>query len=281
MLGKDFFVFWQIGRALLQGAAPYSSPETLYPPAMLFFFVPLALIPFQYAFGLWTGINGLLFYRAVKSLTSEKTLGWFFFTPVLFILLTGQIDIIFLWGSTFLKQDKRWLKIIVAVLMTLKPQIAFIVLPWFLFQWIKEESQSFLLWLLGCFLLHGFPLLIDPLIYQKWITATRTYSESRMLLSPGIFSLTNFQIPVWLISIISVVVVIIGLWKNQKISKAAQILALPMGIWYENVFLIGCVSWKIMVLLSWLVFLLAYLTKSSVPFTLIPLVAFGFLFNEG
>lgn len=274
MLGKDFFVFWQIGQAILSGAPLYSTPESLYPPATLLFFVPFGFLPFNLAFALWSGVNVLLYTISVRSMSKENVLGWFLFTPTLFILLTGQIDIIFLWISTLLTSKQTWKKILAAVVLTLKPQIAFIVLPWVLIRWIKQQPKTVLLWGAGCLFLHGLPLLIDPGIYSKWMEATRIYSENRLLLSPGIFGLSNFAISICVLSILALAIMIFGLFQNEFISRTAQILALPMGIWYENIFLVGGLSWKILVPISWVCFILAYLLKTSSVLILIPISAF-------
>ncbi len=274
MLGKDFFVFWQIAQSILSGASLYSTPESLYPPAMLLLFTPLGLLPFNIAFGLWSGLNVILYIFSVRFFTKENLLAWFFYTPALFILLTGQIDIIFLWVSTFLISKQTWKKVLAAVILTLKPQIAFIVLPWLLIRWIKQQPKTILFWLVGCIFLHGLPLIIDPGIYTKWLEATQAYSSDRILLSPGVFGLANFEVPIWLLIVFAIVIMVFGLFQNEKLSRNAQIIALPMGIWYENVFLVGAASWKWLVPISWICYVLAYFLKTSVILILIPISAF-------
>lgn len=271
MLGKDFFVFWQIGQAILAGSPLYSVPESLYPPATLLFFSPLGLLPFSVAFSLWSAINVLLYYVSLRKLTQAKPLMWFLYTPALFVLLTGQIDIIFLWLATFLHSEITWKKVTAAILLTLKPQIAFIVLPWHLLRWVKQQPRFLISWLLGCTVLHILPLSLNVNIYSKWLDATRSYSQNRMLLSPGIFTLTNFSIPLWILIVLAAILIFVGLIKSEAISKTMQILALPMGIWYEDIFLVGLASWKWLIPISWAAFIAAFLAKSSVPFLIIPL----------
>ena len=199
---------------------------------------------------------------------------WFLYTPVIFILMTGQIDILFFWLTGFLLDKKHWKNILGAVLLTLKPQVAFILLPWVLLRWLKKQPRSLLYWLCGSLVLHLAPLLFDINIYQKWIYSISSYGESRMLISPGFFSLSNLHIPLWVMILLSIPVVIFGLLKDKETSKAAQILALPMGIWYEDIFLSGSMPAKILIPASWATFILAYLVKSSLPFMLIPLLVF-------
>ena len=274
MLGKDFFVFWQIGQAILSGAPLYSTPESLYPPATLLFFVPFGFLSFNFAFAVWSGINVLLYTISIRSINKENILAWFLYTPALFILLTGQIDIIFLWVSTFLTSQQIWKKILAAVVLTLKPQIAFIVLPWVLVRWLKQQPKTVFLWGACSLLLHSLPLIIDPGIYSKWIEGTKSYADNRMLLSPGIFGLSNFSVSIWVLSFFAIAIMIFGLFQNESISRTAQILALPMGIWYENVFLVGSLSWKILIPISWFCFILSYFLKTSTPLILIPLSVF-------
>jgi len=86
MLGKDFFVFWQIAQSILSGAPLYASPESLYPPATLLFFTPLGLLPFNLAFAIWTGLNVILYLRSIKFFTSESVFCLLLFLSVFFII---------------------------------------------------------------------------------------------------------------------------------------------------------------------------------------------------
>jgi len=52
MLGKDFFVFWEMARGVLSGLPFYSTPEALYPPIAFFLFAPFGLLPFTLAYRL-------------------------------------------------------------------------------------------------------------------------------------------------------------------------------------------------------------------------------------
>ena len=105
-------------------------PRKLYiPPRCCFYLYQLALLPFQIAYALWTGLNVILFYKASKKIAASKTWIWFLFSPTVFILMTGQIDILFLWLSTFLNDERTSKQILAATLITLKPQLALVVLP--------------------------------------------------------------------------------------------------------------------------------------------------------
>jgi hypothetical protein len=275
MLGFDFSVFWNIGRAVLAGGGPYSV-YGFYPPAMGYLFAIFGLLPYNLAFGLWTGVNLILFQRSViRFQKGWQGIAWLAFAPVTFIFMTGQVDIFFLWLAGFLPA-KGWKAILAGVLVTLKPQIAFIVLPWFLLEWILHERPTFLWWAAGTVTLHALPLLADPLVYQKWFASASGETSWRLPASPGVFSLLNLNIPLVLIVFLAAVVVVLGLvlLHSFMFSRAAQILALPGGMWYENVLLVGSTPWWLLVPISWAAFILANQVHNNYPFVLIALVSF-------
>jgi hypothetical protein len=276
MLGFDFYNFWNTGRAVLFGSGPYSVGDSFYPPAMAYLFTLLALLPFNLCFGLYTGVNLILFRKTVLRFQKGwQGIAWLAFAPVTFILLTGQIDLLFLWLAGFLT-SRGWKAVLAAVLVTLKPQVAFIVLPWFLLQWILHERPRFLWWAAGTVTLHALPLLIDPLIYQKWLASAGGESNWRLPASPGVFSLTNLNVPLFVIAILAIAIIILGLVKQRRamFSRTAQVLALPAGMWYENVFLIGSTPWWLLVPVSWGLFVVANQVHNNYPFVLIPLLSF-------
>jgi hypothetical protein len=276
MLGFDFYNFWNTGRAVLAGNGPYSVVDSFYPPAMAYLYTILALLPFNFSFGLWTGLNLILFQKSVQRFQKGwQGIAWLAFAPVTFIFLTGQIDILFLWLAGFLG-SKGWKAILAGVLVTLKPQIAFIVMPWFLLQWILHERTKVVWWAAGAVILHTLPLLLDPLIYQKWLAAAGGESSWRLAASPGVFSLTNLDIPLVVIGILAAAIVGLGLvmLHNVMFSRTAQLLALPGGLWYENVFLIGSTPWWLLVPISWAMFFVANQIHHNYPFVLIPLASF-------
>ena len=274
MLGFDFYNFWNTGRAILAGQGAYSYPLSFYPPATAYLFALFGLLPFNLSFGLWTGLNLILFHQSVVRFQKGwRGLVWLGFAPVPFILMTGQIDIFFLWLAGFLASS-GWKAVLAGILVTLKPQIAFIVLPWYLLQWILHQRSQFLRWAAGTLLLHLLPLLADPLIYQKWLAVARNESNWRMVASPGVFALTNLNIPLLPIGILAAVIVIVGLVRNPMFSRTAQLLALPAGLWYENVLLVGSAPWWLLVPISWAAFFAGTQVHNNYPFVLIPISCF-------
>ena len=275
MIGADFFTFWSIGRLILAGQNPYSFQLSQYPPAASYFFVLFAVLPFQISYALWTGLNFVLVVDFIRKLKQNYwKWAWLGFVPVIFILLEGQIDIFFLWLAS-LMPSRGWKAALIGALLTLKPQVAFIVLPWFFLQWVIHERKTLLQWLLITAALQLSPLLIDPFLFQKWMVSIQTHKDWRMLASPGVFALSNLNVSMVIIILIALAICILGIRHDPMTSRAAQLLALPMGLWYENVLLLGSVPWWLVVPVSWLAFYAGTLVHSNYPFVIIPLLVFG------
>ena len=241
---------------------------------MAYLFAVLGLLPFNLSFGLWTGLNLLMLHKSIiRFQKGWQGIIWLAFTPLLFTIMTGQLDILFLWLAGFLS-SKGWKAVLAGILVTLKPQIAFIVLPWYLFQWIMHERPQFLRWAAGTLILNALPLILDPIIYQKWLAVANSRSSSYMAASPGVFALTNLNYPLILICILAAAIAVFGLLNKAMFSRTAQLLALPAGLWYENVLLIGLTPWWLLVPISWIAFIAGTQVHSNYPFVLIPLASF-------
>lgn len=280
MLGKDFFIYWQIGRAALAGLNPYSVAESLYPPAAVSLFMLLALPPFTVAFAMWTGICTAMFVHSLRHLASERMrLLWFLFPPTLFILLTGQIDIFLLWTSTFLIRGGYQAAVSVAII-TLKPQVAFIVLPWYLLRWLYTDRRTLVRAIVVTAIVHLLPIIIDPSLYSNWLLSVGSQSAWRLQASPGLFSLTTFGVEWFLIAPIAIAVSIWGLMRSRQASCSAQLLALPMGLWYEGVFLTGVAPVALLLPAGWISFVAAAFLRNSWPLAVMPLIAFVWVFYQ-
>jgi hypothetical protein len=273
MLGFDFSVFWQIGQAVLSGQNPYSVPLSVYPPMMTLVFSLFALVPFQWAFPIWAGLNFVLLLDVLRR-WANRSYFWILFSPVVFTLMTGQIDLLFLWLASW-TMTAGWQSIVCAALLTLKPQIALIVLPWLLIRWLRKCPRSVSYWILLTLALHTLPLLYDRTIYTKWLSAVNGQLGWRFAVSSGVFSLTTYQVPVWILILISLVIAVWGLMQSEATSRSAMLLASPAGLWYDSVLLVGSAPAWLMISWSWVAFILAYLLKNSVPLATIPLVAFA------
>ena len=273
MLGKDFFVYWQIGRAVWSGVNPYSVPESLYPPAAIALFAVMSLPPFTIAFATWTGINVAGFAYSLTRLVAERRrLLWFAFPPTLFVLLTGQLDLLMLWASTFLARG-GYPAAVVAAVITMKPQAAFVLLPWYVLQWWKADRNT--LWKVAAFtaILHLIPLAVSPGLYSDWITSVRAQSAWRLEASPGLFALTSFGLPWPPIALLAAFVTLYGLTRTRQTSYATQLCSLPMGLWYESVFLAGVTPALLILPVAWLAFAAAALLRVSWPLAAVPIAA--------
>jgi hypothetical protein len=270
-MGFDFTVFWNTGLAILQGRDPYSVHLSAYPPAMAYLYALFALLPLWLAFPIWCGANTALFLDVLRRRgLVRQAPAWLASAPVWFILFTGQIDIVFFWLAEFLEKG-GWKAVIAAALTTLKPQLALVVLPWYLLRWLAKDRAQLLRWAGLCLLLHAFPLIFDPGIYARWFAAAGEQPGWRMLISTGVFLFANLGIPAWLLALPAVALAVWGLTRDEKTSRLAMLLAQPVGVWYMDVLLVGAAPWQIYLPVSLLAFVAGVLLKNSFPFVFIPL----------
>ena len=296
MIGWDFSNFWKIGQIILAGGNPYSLDFSWYPPAASLVFAFFGWMPFNTAYLAWTAINIGLYFLGLRLLNRFREWWlWFLYTPFLFILLSGQFDIPFFcaaaimvyfsgenelpeylkgWMIHFLRD---WAPAVMGAFLMLKPQLAAVVLPWFLIRWLTTNRPFFLRWLAVTLVINLIPLLYDVNIYNQWISALLGVGEKKMEVSAGIFGLGILGIPGWLLWILSASLYVWGLFRREKISRAAQLTAFPISAWYDAVLLVGsCPGW-FMVLLSWVALGASFLLKNNVPMVLIPAGALVYL----
>ena len=275
MLGYDFSVFWQTGLAILQGHDPYSVQNSAYPPGMAYLYTLFALLPFGLAFPLWCGLNVLFLVDTLRRKRMIRQLpAWLGSAPSLFLLLSGQIDLLFLWLANFMG-GRGWPAALAAALITLKPQTALILLPWLLLGWLRTERVQLLRWGGLCLLLHGYPLLFDPGIYSRWLAVVAQQTSWRPTISSGLFLLTNINVPVWAIALPALAVAIWGLTRDELTARTALVLAQPVAIWYADILLVGAISWKVFLPLTLAAFAVSVWANNSLPFLVIPLVVLG------
>ena len=270
MLGYDFSIFWQLGQAILLGQNPYLFPQPNYPPAAILLFAVFAVLPFLPSFAVWFGVNVILYIHCLKRLNLGRwRWAWFLFIPTLFNFLSGQLDIFYLWLALFLPSS-GWKAVIAGVLITTKPQIAFIALPWFLVQWLLHDRRTLLRWAGLTLALHLLPLLYDPNIYAHWATVLQGQVDWRIYLTPGVFTLSNFNVPWPVMALLAIAVAAWGLFQAWPTSWVAQTLALPVGQWYDETLLTGLAPVWLAVPVSWAAFGLSYLVNNAVPMVAIP-----------
>lgn len=257
--GWDFWIFWRIGRA----TDPYSVHGAIYPPPMTLLFRIIGLLPEAYAFYLWTAFNLILLVIMFK----RRALLYTLFMPTMFHIATGQVDIIFMWFSTFLKRND-WFAAIAGALISFKPQIAIILLPWHLLRWSRKTQLGWAALMIG---LWGYYLVFHPEMYTQWLgKATGTYNVE-VTATPSLFSVFPFGVAV----LVSASVLIVT-WRylSEKAAIAAGVLTMPFGKTYDAVLLLRSdIPWWI-VLLSWIFLGLSHLLGSPWPQMLIPATVF-------
>lgn len=272
MLGFDFSVFWETGRAVLQGVNPYAAHMANYPPAAVYMFAIFGLLPFAPSFAIWTGMNFVFLYDILRRRGLLRQIpAWLAFTPTFFVLQSGQSDLLFFWLSVFLNEN-GWKAVLAAALITLKPQVALILLPWHLVRWLLHERKKLLAWVGVSLVLHLTPLLFDRLIYWHWFLQVKDSPGWRMQQSSGVWLLTNFSSSVLLAAVLGAAALAVSIWgltRDEVTARAALLMAQPVGIWYEDVFLVGAVSWKLALPLSWAAFGLAVLFQNGAPMILL------------
>jgi len=302
VIGWDFSVCWEIGRAVLEGRSPYTVEFSRYPPAAAFFFVIFALLPFTAAYAAWAGLNVALYIHRLRRMKMGLS-GWLWllYTPFLFNIITGQLDILFWWAAMGLRPPRQraavptppdvspatrpdlepWVPALAAAFFTLKPQLAAVILPWYLVRWLLHERSLLLRWAGITAVLHTLPLIYDPGIYGKWLAALAGVSEMKMGVSGGIFAFGLVGLPLWLLVVVGLALAAWGLFQDELTSRAAQLTAFPITIWYDDVLLAGIGPARWMVALSWLAFLGAFLVENSLLLISIPVAALGWLLYRG
>jgi hypothetical protein len=267
MNGWDFGIMWMAGRALLEGRDPYSISEFYYPLPYAYFMALLALIPQQIAFGLWVIICfALLVYFLRKPFWH-----WLFYVPLLHLFSAGQNEIIW-WGLERMMQ-RGWRGAIWGAFITLKPQTALVLLPYHLMDWLRHDRRTFVRWLGCAAVLWGMPLLWAPNWLGDWL---RARAQTDFMLSasnaPSIFSLLkNFPTLLPLLIFVAIGLLLWGIWQNREVSRAALMLASPVGLYYTTFALMGTAPARLLVPLSILAAILTIVLRSFAAFALLPL----------
>jgi len=274
-MGYDFSIFWQLGRGILDGQNPYSLVEPHYPPAAILMFTIFAILPYLPSFAVWTGVNFVLYLNCLKRLQLGRWgFAWLLFVPTVFNFISGQLDIFYFWLALFL-QKGGWKAALAGALLTTKPQIAFIALPWFLVRWLLKDRRTLLRWAGLTLALHLLPLLYRTDIYAQWAGIINGEVDWRIYLTPGVFTLSNFNVPSPLMAALAAAIAIWGLFQERLTGWISFTLALPIGQWYDETLLVGSAPWWLAVPVSWAAFGLSAVVHNAVPMALIPVILLG------
>ena len=181
----DFRVFYAAGQAILNGQSPYADPNYLYPLPMAYFFALWALMPFKVSVVAWW-----LASAGVLVAVCRRAAGlWLLFPPVFAQFITGQLDLLFLGLWAWAGRGSP----IALGLMTLKPHLCLVTVPYTLWEWRRDWRK------LGAFALTAAALWLPlTLIYPRWPIewmANRKPLLGMLAITPSAFSLT--QLGLW------------------------------------------------------------------------------------
>jgi len=200
----DFLGYWAAANQLAHGQSPYDpealltlerqqgwqSDEPVYswnPPWLHVLLIPLGVLPFRPAAALWFVINPLLIgasvllvwdtvsAREVRHLAALPLLAAFLFSRTLHTLLEGQINTLMLLGCAcflaFTSRRRDYLAGAALVLVTVKPHVAYLLLPSVLMLVVVERRWRVIIGFLA-FLLSLVSL--ASCLYPQWL---ETYSR--------------------------------------------------------------------------------------------------------
>ena len=266
MGGYDFGVLWQAGRAVWLGQDPYRVSGFYYPLPVAYIFALLAPLPRQPAFWVWLTFNLVLLGWRLR----RRIVEWALYFPLLHLFSSGQVDLV-LWalGS---RLHTGWRSALAGAVITLKPQVALIVLPWTLWRWLREDRRTLGMWAALTVGLWGCLFPIDPTWPRRWRSAVPPLGPLSRGNSPGLWSLERLLPQAWpVLLVLSAAVLVWGLFQSRPVSWAATALANPSGMFYDLLVLMEAAPSWLMVPLSWVVVGLSLWWRAIFPWLIIPL----------
>lgn len=274
MIENDFTFLWNVGQTVLNGQNPYSIALFVYPPAVIPLFVLFGLLPKVPGFWVFTAFNlGILLHLLVKAPFKRSHLVWLLYTPALFIIIVGQLDILFLWLAQGLGK-KGWRAVLAAAVLTLKPQLAVFLLPLPLLNWLKNDRRSLWAWLACSAALYLLPLAFFPSLLSGWLAQMQGAAGLYTAITPGIFSLPVDGAGRWVLGLAAAGILSGALFLPPPALSSALLLAAPLGAWYNAVVLTRrTIPARVLIPASWIAVGLAVWAHASYPFILIPLSA--------
>jgi len=261
--GVDFFILWRIGQAVLAGASPYGVWGSYYPPATSMLFALFAMMTPAVAFSVWTTANVAF---VVGTLRGRRALAWIAFAPVVLCLFIGQLDLLFVWLATLLPR-KGWQSVAAAVVITLKPQLALVLLPWWLWKWMRSDRRRLLAFAGLSAVVHALPLVWHPEYAGQWLTRIQSLGAVRTAAAPSLWPL-GLALGIAGAAVLGLSFI---LRPTEAGARATALTALPGFLMYDLSTLTGLAPAVLMVPLSWLCLALAYTMNSYMPFILLPL----------
>jgi hypothetical protein len=229
----DFWWFWHGLERFINGGSPYNGFAYFWPMPLTVIFAPLALIPISIAFPLWLAFNALLLWLILR----WKAIKWLAFLPMIYLFSSGQIILPF-WAMAYKMERGKWAAAM-AAFITLEPQLAFILLPFHLWRWLRQDRSTLYYWLLFTALLWGIPSLIWPQFTAEWVkTIVSGDAGHGTQTAPGLWSLT-WSFP-QLLPVLAIVSLALGIWgirQREEIVRSVMALIVPVGFFYDTLML--------------------------------------------
>jgi hypothetical protein len=275
-LGFDFFVFREIGNAVLQGYSPYSVPGSFYPPAMSYAFSLLAIAPQQLSFVILTVLSCAALATKMKK---RSHLLWLLYWPVAQVLYSGQTSLLFLPLIPLINNGDRRISALGAALFTLKPQLAMLVLPWHLVRWIMQDRRRLLYFVGTTCALQLWPMLIRPSIFMEWLGTVGLGFGHKTIISAGIWS-TGQYVPPIVLAVLTTAILVLGIMSSRKLSRAALTLASPVVSVHDTVLLMDAAPMWLLLLISVVALTLTRITVTVLPGMLIAGATFVYRVNQ-
>jgi hypothetical protein len=265
--GRDLLYYINTAKGIVAGLPPYATYGSYYPPLTTLLMVPLAFLPQVPLYFAWVLANLAMLVHLARG---RRALAWAAFTPFLFTVVMGNMDFALVWIAQWLNR-KDWKSVAAAVAITLKPQVAFVLLPYFLWKWLRTDRRK-LAWFAGLAgAAHAAPLLLRPTILAEWVAAAASYgANSDNVATPGLFS---FGLNPLTISLAVGIVLLALLSGREFVLRSALFFCLPAGHTYDAATLTMTAPAILLVPVSWIGLLLGPYTNGMSWFLLPAIVA--------
>jgi len=254
----DFLIFYNSGKAILGGISPYTIFDYNSPIFLALFFAPFSLLPVGVSYSFFIIANLLIAWKFLK-----KRIIWaFLFFPFLFALFVGQID--FLLAGLILI-GSPW----TIALALVKPQLAFVVIPWFIMSFTKKDWWKAII---STSAFIGVSFIIQPKWLMEWFTTQPTFEFFSSHASNVYWLLpqTNLSFRSNLIIIGALIILPFGFFlKNRRDSWTILHLFAPLTNIYSPAVLLEWIG-PVEVMLSWFaVLLVGGNIHTGIPFFMI------------
>lgn len=258
----DYELYRTWGKTFLDGTSPFNP----YPlPSIIWVFVPLALLPPQFAIFWSAAPFGFVLYL----LRGRGILLWLYF-PLLVQTAFGQLEGWLILPMSWLLTNRPKLAPLGSVLLMVKPSVAPLVILYMLWYWLTHKEWQQLKWFSGILFIYLLPaFLIDPFWVMRFLTKLPVRAvESNMI--PRGASLWAWiwhgGFAIWLLPVVLVLVllaVVYLLRRSKNLSETANVSNMFLvPTLYVSTFTLLIPNFKtsrevlVMVVISWLAALL-------------------------